>query len=92
VLNTSAKQQQVEITGISAGWPSFGTMLMASPPAGTPISQSFRVAPYGVLIAEGQQNGNSIGIGHRKWIFRELMPSGDWERHNFRLPTAGDGS
>jgi Domain of unknown function (DUF3459) len=44
VLNTSAKEQQVEITGM---WPSFGKMLMASPPADAPISQSFRVAPMG---------------------------------------------
>ena len=54
VLNTSAKEQQVEITGMPAGWPNFGKVLLASPPADAPISQSFRLAPYGVLIAEGE--------------------------------------
>jgi alpha-glucosidase len=54
VLNTSAREQQVEITGMPAGWPSFRKILMASPAADAPISQSFVVAPYGVLIAEAQ--------------------------------------
>jgi alpha-glucosidase len=50
VLNTSSKEQAVSITGMPGGWPSFRKVLMASPPASVPSSQSFTVAPYGVLI------------------------------------------
>jgi len=50
VLNTSPKEQTVSITGIPGKWPSFRNVLMASPPASAPPSQSFTMAPYGVLI------------------------------------------
>lgn len=55
VLNTSAKEQQVQITGMPNGWPSFRKLLVASPAAAAPpVSQSFKVAPYGVLMAEAR--------------------------------------
>ncbi len=50
-LNTSPKAQTVRITGMSGEWPSFRHVLMASPPASAPSSQSFTLAPYGVLIS-----------------------------------------
>ncbi len=51
VLNTSPKEQVVHITGITSGWPSFQTVLMASPIASAPKLEQFRIAPYGVLIS-----------------------------------------
>jgi alpha-glucosidase len=51
VLNTSPQEQQVRMQGMPAGWPPFRKVLMASPPASTPLSQSFTIGPYGVLIA-----------------------------------------
>ncbi len=50
-LNTSPKEQTVHITGMSGEWPSFRHVLMASPAAGAPSSQSYTLAPYGVLIS-----------------------------------------
>lgn len=51
VLNTSPKEQSVSITGLPGKWPNFREVLMASPSASAPLSQSFAIAPYGVLIA-----------------------------------------
>lgn len=51
-LNTSAKEQTVNIKGLPGGWQNFRTVLMASPPTSAPQSQSFTIAPYGVLIVE----------------------------------------
>ena len=51
VLNTSPKDQSVTITGMPGAWPGFHKVLMASPSAAAPSSQSFTIAPYGVLIA-----------------------------------------
>ncbi|MBV8708270.1 MAG: glucohydrolase, partial [Acidobacteriaceae bacterium] len=50
VLNTSPQEQKVNITGISGEWPQFRNILMASPTARAPLSQSFTIASYGVLI------------------------------------------
>lgn len=50
VLNTSPQEQKVDITGVSDKWPQFRNMLMASPTARAPLSQSFTIAPYGILI------------------------------------------
>ncbi|MBI3475420.1 MAG: alpha-glucosidase [Acidobacteria bacterium] len=50
VLNTSSKKQKIQITGLPGRTPKFGKMLKATPPATTPLSQGFTVAPYGVLI------------------------------------------
>jgi alpha-glucosidase len=51
VLNTSPQEQQVRLNGTPKRWPAFRNVLMASPPASTPPSESFTIAPYGVLIA-----------------------------------------
>jgi len=51
VLNTSAKQQSATITGFADVWPAFTKVLMASPAAQVPSSQSFFIAPFGVVIA-----------------------------------------
>ena len=51
VLNTSAKEQQADISGMPGQWQGSHRMLMASPAADAPRSQSFTVAPYGVFIA-----------------------------------------
>lgn len=51
VLNTSPKEQSVTITGMPGDWPHFDNLLMASPPAKAPSSQTFTIAPYGVLIS-----------------------------------------
>jgi len=51
VLNTSPKDQTVSITGTSGGWPNFRKLLMASPQAELPTSQTFTIAAYGVMIA-----------------------------------------
>ena len=51
VLNTSPKEQRVSLAGMPGKWPSFQEVLMASPPASAPQSQTFTIAPYGVLIA-----------------------------------------
>jgi alpha-glucosidase len=51
VLNTSPKEQTVTITGMPGAWPNFRRVLLASPLASAPSSQSFTIAPLGVLIA-----------------------------------------
>jgi alpha-glucosidase len=51
VLNTSPKQQTIQITGMPGEWPQFRHILMASPQAIAPSSPKFTIAPYGVLIA-----------------------------------------
>ncbi len=51
VLNTSPKEQRVSITGMPGKWPAFREVLMASPSTSVPPSQTFAIAPYGVLIA-----------------------------------------
>ncbi len=51
VLNTSPNLQRVSITGMPGEWPSFHNVLMASPIAGVPSSNTFTIASYGVLIA-----------------------------------------
>jgi len=51
VLNTSAQEQTVHITGMGSKWPSFSRVLMASPAASAPSSAEFTIAPFGVLIA-----------------------------------------
>ena len=59
VLNTSPKEQSATITGFPAAWPAFSKVLIASPVAQIPRSQSFTMAPFGVLIATngpGSQN------------------------------------
>lgn len=50
VLNTSPKEQRVSITGMPGKWPGFRQILMASPSTSAPLSQTFAIAPYGVLI------------------------------------------
>jgi alpha-glucosidase len=52
VLNTSPQEQQVRLKGMPKGWPPFRNVLMAAPPASAPSSQSFIIAPYGVLVAQ----------------------------------------
>ena len=54
VLNTSPNQQQVNVKGIPGNWPEFSKVLLSSPSASGPVSQSFEVAPYGVVIAATQ--------------------------------------
>ncbi len=54
VLNTSPKPQSVTITGMPDGWQSLRSMLMSSPAASVPQSQSFTIAPYGVVIASSK--------------------------------------
>jgi alpha-glucosidase len=51
-LNTSPKEQTVNVKGLPGGWQSFRTVLMASPATSAPQSQSFTIAPYGVLLVE----------------------------------------
>jgi alpha-glucosidase len=51
VLNTSATQQPVHITGMPGAWPERRRVLLASPSASAPRSAEFVMAPYGVLIA-----------------------------------------
>ena len=51
VLNTSPKEQTVNITGMPGKWPNFREVLMASPFASVPLSPTFAIAPYGILIA-----------------------------------------
>jgi alpha-glucosidase len=50
VLNTSPKQQSATISGFAGTWPAF-TKALASPAAQVPSSQSFTMAPFGILIA-----------------------------------------
>ncbi len=54
VLNTSPNEQAVNITGMPAAWSGFGNVLMASPSASAPASQSFTIAPYGILVASSR--------------------------------------
>ncbi len=54
VLSTSPKQQKVDVTGMPGEWPSWRSVLMASPAAAAPSSAKFTIAPYGVLIAATQ--------------------------------------
>jgi len=51
VVNTSPTVQKVHITGMPGEWRPFRRVLMASPQAGAPTSQTFTVAPYGVVIS-----------------------------------------
>jgi len=46
ILNTSPQEQHVRLSATR-----FRNVLMASPPASAPPSESFTIAPYGVLIA-----------------------------------------
>jgi alpha-glucosidase len=56
VLNTSPKEQNVTITGLPGVRPAFSKVLVASPAADAPSSQSFTVAPFGVLIATNRSS------------------------------------
>jgi alpha-glucosidase len=51
VLNMSAKPQHVTITGMSGQWQKFGKVLLSSPNAAAPTTNTFTIAPYGVMIA-----------------------------------------
>ncbi len=51
VLNTSDQEQQITIIGMPSKWPNFDRVLLSSPLATVPTNPSFRVSPYGVLIA-----------------------------------------
>lgn len=49
-MNTSSKDQQVNITGFG-NWPGFRRVLIASPSTTPPHAAQFTIAPYGVFIA-----------------------------------------
>jgi alpha-glucosidase len=51
VLNMSPQEQHVHLQGMPKGWPPFRNVLVAAPLASPPASESFTIAPYGVLIA-----------------------------------------
>jgi alpha-glucosidase len=49
ILNTSATEQQVTITGINGAWPAF--QLIQYSPSPSPLGQRLTIPAYGVLIA-----------------------------------------